>query len=85
MFGPLARIRQQVSPIGSGLSAMESVTVGRVLDAPFDVVRERITAVGPFMHPAGFAEVTVDGPCDYKFERPAYADGVTGRLLASDL
>lgn len=40
---------------------MESVTVSRVLDAPVDVVRERVTAVGPFMRLAGYDEVTVDG------------------------
>lgn len=40
---------------------MESVTVSRVLDAPVETVRDRVTAVGPFMRKAGFDEVTTDG------------------------
>lgn len=40
---------------------MESVTVSRVLDAPVETVRDRVTAVGPFMRMAGFDAVTVDG------------------------
>ena len=40
---------------------MQSVTVTRDVDAPPDVVRERIADVPSFMRAAGFDDVAVDG------------------------
>jgi len=40
---------------------MESVTVSRRLDAPVDVVRDRVRDVEGFMRAGGFDEVVVDG------------------------
>lgn len=39
---------------------METVSLGRTIDASESVVRELMTDVGPFMEAAGFDEVTVE-------------------------